>query len=127
MRGVKTVALPIAVIGKLVGLSPIALNHNEKLDVVAMPTSYEKSANALFKYAAERIKEGLYFNALNITIAGNPDDLENFPEFRNLKKVANDANVKLLIGVMALAASINCGPGTIGIGIAPKNLDKEPG
>ncbi len=127
MRGVKTVALPIAVIGKLVGLSPIALNHNEKLDVVAMPTSYEKSANVLFKYAAERIKEGLYFNALNITIAGNPDDLENFHEFRNLKKVANDANVKLLIGVMALAASINCGPGTIGIGIAPKNLHKEPG
>jgi len=127
MRGVKTVALPVAVIGKLVGLSPIALNHNETLNVVAMPTSYEKSANKLFKYAIDRIEEGLYFNAINVTIAGNPTDLDAFPAFLALKKASEKAQIKLLVGVMSLAASINCGPGAIGLGIAPKNLKKEPG
>lgn len=126
LRGVKTMALPVAVIGKLVGLSPIALNHDESLTVVGLNTSYQKSANKLFSYARQRLRDGLYFDALNITIAGSPDDLEQFTEYRALKKDAEKAKVKLLVGVMSLSASINCGPGTIGLGIAPKNQAEEP-
>lgn len=126
MRGVKTVALPVAVIGKLVGLTPIALNHNEDLRVVSMQAGYQKSGNKLFRYASDRIKEGLHFNVINITIAGAPADLDDFSDFLALKKEAKKAGVNLLVGVMSLAASINCGPGTIGLGIAPKNLDQEP-
>jgi len=126
LRGVKTVALPVAVVGKFVGLSPLALNHNETLSVVGMNSSYEKSVNKLFRYARKRIRDGLYFAAINITIAGDPKELENFSEFNSLKRDAEKAEVKLLIGVMTLAASINCGPGTIGIGIAPKNQTEEP-
>ncbi len=126
LRGVKTVALPVAVVGKLIGLAPIALNHNEGLTVVGMQPSYKKSVNKLFKYASDRIEEGLYFQAVNITIAGDPEDLNQFSEFQGLKKAAKKANVKLMVGVMSLAASINCGPGTIGIGIAPTNLSVEP-
>jgi len=126
LRGVKTVALPVAVIGKFIGLSPVALNHNETLNVVGMNSSYEKSVNKLFRYARERVKDGLYFAAINISIADDPSELENFSEFRKLKKDAEKSDVKLLIGVMSLAASINCGPGTVGMGIAPKNQTAEP-
>jgi len=126
LRGVKTVALPVAVIGKFIGLSPVALNHNETLNVVGMNSSYEKSVNKLFRYARERLRDGLYFAAINISIADDPSELENFSEFRKLKKDAEKSDVKLLIGVMSLAASINCGPGTVGMGIAPKNQTAEP-
>lgn len=126
LRGVKTVALPVAVVGKFVGLSPLALNHNESLSVVGMNSSYEKSVNKLFKYARDRLKDGLYFSAINITIAGDPKDLARFSEFSALQEDAKQAKVKLLVGVMSLAASINCGPGTVGMGIAPKNQTAEP-
>ena len=126
LRGVKTVAMPIAVLGKMIGLSPIALNHNEELKVITLQSSFEKSANKVFKYARDRIKNGLYFPAINITFAGDPKDLEQFSEFEQLIKDAKAANVQLLIGVMGLAASINCGPGALGLGIAPKNMSIEP-
>lgn len=126
LRGVKTVALPVAVVGKFIGLSPLALNHNETLNVVGMNSSYEKSVNKLLRYARARIRDGLYFAAINISIADDPKELEQFSEFNELKKDAAKADVKLLIGVMSLAASINCGPGTIGLGIAPKNQTAEP-
>lgn len=126
LRGVKTVAMPIAILGKMVGLSPIALNHNEELNVVTMSSSFEKSANKLFKYARARIKDGLHFQAINITFAGDPKDLEQFEEFNELTREAKASNVQLLVGVMGLAGSINCGPGSIGLGIAPKNLSEEP-
>jgi len=64
--------------------------------------------------------------SINISIADDPSELENFSEFRKLKKDAEKSDVKLLIGVMSLAASINCGPGTVGMGIAPKNQTAEP-
>lgn len=126
LRGVKTVAMPIAVIGKAIGLSPIALNHNEELKVITLQPSFEKSANKLFKYARQRIAEGLYFPVINITIAGDPEELHNYAEFEKLSKEAKAAGVQLLVGVMGLAGSINCGPGAIGLGIAPKKVSKEP-
>jgi len=126
LRGVKTVAMPVAVVGKMIGLSPIALNHNEGLKVITLQPSFEKSVNKLFKYARARIKEGLRFSVINITIAGDPKELHAFSEFQELIKDAKSANVQLLVGVMGLAGSINCGPGAIGIGIAPKNLIEEP-
>jgi len=121
LRGVKTVAMPVAVLGKMIGLSPIALNHNEELKVVTMQPSFEKSTNKLFRYARKCIKQGLHFPAINITIAGDPEGLEQFTEFEKLKSDAKKANVQ-----MGLAGSINCGPGSIGLGIAPKDLSLEP-
>ena len=126
LRGVKTVAMPIAVLGKMVGLAPIALNHNEELKVITLQPSFEKSVNKLLKYARERIKEGLHFQVINITVAGDPKELEQFFEFEQLIKDAKAANVQVLLGVMGLAGSINCGPGAIGLGIAPKDITKEP-
>lgn len=126
LRGVKTVAMPIAVIGKAIGLSPIALNHNEELKVITLQPSFAKSANKLFKYARARIAEGLHFQVINITIAGDPEELKQFDEFNKLTAEAKAAGVQVLVGVMGLAGSINCGPGAIGLGIAPKDVSKEP-
>jgi len=126
LRGVKTVAMPVAFIGKMIGLSPIALNHNEELKVITLQPSYDKSVNKLFKYARDRIKEGLHFQIINITIAGDPKELEAFPEYESLVKEAKVAGVQILVGVMGLAGSINCGPGSIGLGIAPKKVLIEP-
>ena len=126
LRGVKTVAMPVAVIGKAIGLSPIALNHNEELKVVTLQPSYNRSVNKLFKYARRCIKEGLHFPVINITLAGDPKELERFSEYEMLINDAKQAGVQVLVGVMGLAGSINCGPGSLGLGIAPKNVAIEP-
>lgn len=125
-RGHKTIPLAKALTGELIGLSPIVLNSNEKMAVVAMPLRFKQSVARLFQYAIDRIEEGLHFPVINISIAAPTSKLPKFQGFEELQDAAHKANVTLLVGVMSLAASIHYGAGAVALGIAPVNSTAEP-
>ena len=125
-RGHKTIPFAKALTGDLIGLSPIVLNRNEEMKVVAMPLSFKQSVNRLFNYAIECIEEGLYFPVINISIASSTSKLPKFPGFEELQNAAQKANVTLLVSVMSLSASIHYGAGAVALGIAPLNTEIEP-
>ena len=125
-RGVKTLPLPLAAVGEAFGLTPTVLSANEQAKLAGLPRRYSPSITRLMRYAIDRIREGLVFRAINISIAGPVQDLEKFTAFHDLQQEAKNARVVLLVGVMSLSASIHYGAGAIALGIAPINLSPEP-
>ena len=125
-RGVKTLPLPLAAVGDAFGLTPTVLSVNEETKLAGLPRRYSRSISRLLRYAIDRIRDGLVFRAINISIAGPVQDLERFTAFHDLQQEAKNARVVLLVGVMSLSASIHYGAGAIALGIAPINSSPEP-
>jgi fatty acid-binding protein DegV len=125
-RGVDSVSYPTALIMNTTGVVPIVCNNNEKMWVIALQPKFEKAVNRIFSYAIDRIKEGLYFKTIIVSIADDVGVLYNFSEYSKLISTAEKAGVKVLVNVMTLTIASNYGPGSFSLGIAPKNTKIEP-
>ncbi len=126
-KGIKTMSLPAALLGKTVGLNPVVrISYDHVTKPVVMKRGIESSVNSMFDYAAKRIEEGLFAPIVNISYAGDTEELKNFSSFQALLDTADKNNVTVLTGVMNLAAGVIFGPGAVTVGIAPKNQSAEP-
>ncbi len=126
LRGVDTVGLPTALIGKAVGLAPIVLMQSDVNSHIAVKPGYEKMVNRLLSYVCEQIEHGLYLRFVNICYAGDLKDIQSFDQYQRLVDTAKAHKVKILESVMSLAAGVNYGPQAFSVGIAPKNHTAEP-
>lgn len=126
LRGVETVGLPTALIGKAVGLAAIVLMQNDVNSHIALKLGYKKMVNRLLDYACERIEEGLFFPFINISYGGDLSEIDEFESYQKLQKIAKTNGVTVLEGVMSLTAGVNYGPKTMSLGIAPKNHKAQP-
>ncbi len=126
LRGQDVVNLPTAIIGKMVGMAPIILIQGNQVHPPVMQRVFSKSVERLFTYATARIKEELYFDCVNIGIAGSPQELETYPAFHHLRESAQQKGVQVMVSVLTLASSINFSPGCIALGIAPKDQVSLP-
>lgn len=126
-KGVKTMSLPAALVGKSVGLNPIVqICYDHVTKPVTMIRGMDKSFDSLFTYAAEQIKNGLYVPIVNISYVGDKKELKSHESFRRLLSVAKEHNVKILVSVMSLAGGVIFGPQAITLGIAPKDQTAIP-
>ncbi|RBP49943.1 DegV family protein [Arenicella xantha] len=125
-KGIKSVGLAPALLGKAVGLTPIIENYGDKSGPVVTKRSEEKALDSLLRYAIDRVKEGLYVPIVNISYAGDLEDIHAMPIIDELKAVAMKHKVKVLFGVMKLGSSMMYGPGGFSIGLAPKNNKAKP-
>lgn len=126
-KGIKSLSLPAALIGKTVGLNPIVqISYDHVTKPVTMKRGIGASINCLFDYAAEQIKNGLYAPIINISYAGDTNDLNQYESYAALLKTAQENKVKVLVDIMSLAAGVVFGPGAVALGIAPKNQTAAP-
>lgn len=125
-KGVKTVGLGAALLGKTVGLTPIVEICNDVTTPISTKRGFDNALNQLVNYAIDRIKDGLFIPVVNLSYAGDITDLDAYAVIGELKEVAQEHKVKLLFGVMGLGSSTVYGPGGFSIGIAPKNQTQKP-
>jgi fatty acid-binding protein DegV len=125
-KGVKTVGYGAALLGKTVGLTPIVEICNDKTTPLSSKRGFENALERLINYSIDRIEEGLYIPVINISYAGDLNDVHSMAIMDRLKEAAKKHKVKLLFGVMGLGSSTVYGPGGFSIGIAPKNLKDKP-
>lgn len=125
-KGIKSVGWGAALIGKAAGLTPIIENYADQANAIATKRGEQKALESLLQYAIDRIKDGLYLPVVNISYAGDLDDLHSLPIVENLKTTAKEHNVNVLFGVMKLGSSMMYGPGGFSIGLAPKNQKDKP-
>lgn len=125
-RGIKTIGFGSALLGKTMGVTPIIEIYDDKTTPMLTKRGFDDALEALVDYMVYRIEDGLYIPIINISYAGDLDDLHKLQSFDRLKRVADVHKVKLFFGVMCLAASMVYGPGGFSIGIAPKNQKDKP-
>ncbi len=125
-KGIKSVGLAPALLGKAVGLTPIIENYGDQSGPVVTKRSEEKALESLIRYAIDRVKDGLYVPIVNISYAGDLDDIYAMPLIQELKDEAKKKKIQVLFGVMKLGSSMMYGPGGFSIGLAPKNNKAKP-
>ncbi|GAA6139454.1 hypothetical protein NBRC116583_32010 [Arenicella sp. 4NH20-0111] len=125
-KGVKTIGFGAALLGKTVGLTPIVEICNDVTTPISTKRGFDSALERLIDYTIDRIKDGLYIPIVNISYAGDLNDIKNLDVIAKLQDVANQHKVKLMFGVMGLGSSTVYGPGGFSIGIAPKNQKSKP-
>ncbi|MEO0367231.1 MAG: DegV family protein [Pseudomonadota bacterium] len=126
-KGNKTVSYPMAVVANTFSVAPITLAQNSQIDVMDLTTrGFDNAVEKVLDYCCERVQEGLAAPLINLSYAGDPLVLTKHNSFKKLQHVCDVADVRLYIGAMTLAASINTGPGVLTVGIAPINQDATP-
>jgi fatty acid-binding protein DegV len=122
LKGNKTVSFPVAILANALQVSPITLLQDSELTMLDVKTrGADNAIEKVLEYCIDRVGEGLLAPLINISIAGDPASLTSLSSFKRLQTACDGAQVKLYIGVMTLAASIQIGPGAISVGIAPIN------
>ncbi len=125
-KGIKSVGLAPALLGKAVGLTPIIENYSDEGRPIATKRGADKAMQSLLQYAIDRIKDGLYIPVVNISYAGDLEDIHAMPIVDELKETANKHKVKVMFGVMKIGSSMMYGPGGFSIGLAPRNGKDKP-
>ena len=125
-KGVKTVWFAPALLEKTVGLTPIVEIYKDMTTPVVNKLGFDKAFESILRYTIDRIKEGLFIPIVNISYAGDLNDIYAMPLMNELNDEAKKNKVKLLFGVMGLGSSTVYGPGGFSIGIAPKNQKLKP-
>lgn len=126
-KGNKTVSYPVALMANALNVTPITLAQNNTIDVIDLKTrGFDNAIEKTFEYCIDRVKEGLVIPMINVSYAGDTAYLTRHNSFKKLQHVCDDAGVQLFVGVMCLGATINVGPGSLSIGIAPVNQDAVP-
>ena len=125
-KGIKSVGWGAALIGKAAGLTPIIENYADQANAITTKRGEAKALESLLRYAIDRIKDGLYLPVINISYAGDLNDMHSLPIVDELKETAKKNEVQVLFGVMKLGSSMMYGPGGFSIGLAPKNTKDKP-
>ena len=126
-KGIKTMSFPAALFGKSVGLNPLVqISYDHETKPVLMKRGIDTAIVSLLEFATQRVKEGLFVPIINLSYGGDPKDLEKFESYQKLVVESKKYKVKLLVGVMSLAAGVIFGPGALTMGIAPKNQKVVP-
>lgn len=126
-KGNETVSYPVAWVADKLNFAPIGNNQNEKVHVVDVKhRGFESSANRVLAYCCDRAAEGLKTPYINVSYAGDPQVVAEFSDFKRLKAVCAKHSITLLLSVMTMGASINLGPGSLSIGIAPEDQSTDP-
>jgi len=124
--GIESIGLSKALIGQIMGVSPIIRFTRDVMAPVVLKPGFEKAIDKVCDYAVERIREGLYLPIINIAYAGNLADLHGFTGFKKLENIAKSKNIRIIVGMMSLCGCINYSPGSFSLGLAPKNQAVDP-
>ena len=125
-KGVETIGFAPALLGKTFGVTPIVEICNDQTVPVQSKRGFDAAFESIIRYAIDRIVEGLFIPVVNISYAGDLNDIKNLPIMDELEATAKKHKVKLCFGVMGLGSSTVYGPGGFSIGIAPKNQKDKP-
>ena len=128
MKGNHSLSLPAAMIANALKVSPISKLHQNELVMIDVKTrGFANSVNIVFEFCIEQITQGLAVPMINVSVAGDPASLHQYNSFKRLQHECENHDIKLYIGVMTLAGSIQIGCGTVSVGIAPLDPEAAPG
>lgn len=124
--GFKTISLATAVSGQIQGFSPIIKVADDVLKPAILKIRYDKAIAKLFAYAEETIHSGLYIPIIHVAYAGVLTELKAMPSFQALQSTSKKKGITLISNMMSASGCINYSPGSISLGLAPKDEGLEP-
>ncbi|PZP61275.1 MAG: fatty acid-binding protein DegV [Pseudoxanthomonas spadix] len=117
-KGDRSVGLLSAALGSALDIKPVLRAYRGVTEPVAKLKGFEPSAQKLFEFTGQKVREGLLTPVVNLGYGGELAELHALPGYARLRETCAEHSVQLYESVMSLTGMVNVGKGALGVGFA---------
>ncbi|MEO8779356.1 MAG: DegV family protein [Rhodanobacter sp.] len=121
----RSVSLFSAMLGSALDIKPILRCFRGDTGPVGKVRGFEQGAQALFKYAAKRVRDGLLAPVVCVSYGGDLAVLPSLPGYAGLREACKECGVELMEAPMSITGMVNVGEGAVTLGLAAEQHDAE--
>ena len=121
----RSVSLVSAMLGSALDIKPLLRCHQGETNAVAKTRGFDQGAEALFKYAAKRVRDGLLVPMVCVAYGGDPAVLSRLPGYSGLVEACQQCDVELMEAQMSITGMVNVGEGAVTLGLAAEDHGAE--
>ena len=114
----RSVGLVSAMLGSALDIKPILRCFRGETGPVGKVRGFEQGAEALFGYAAQRVRAGLLVPLVCASYGGDLAVLSHLPGYAGLRQACEECGVELMEAPMSITGMVNVGEGAVTIGFA---------
>jgi DegV family protein with EDD domain len=121
----RSVSLFSAVLGSALDIKPLLRGYRGETGPVGKVRGFDHGAEALFNYAAQRVRIGLLVPFVCVSYGGDIGLLPTLPGYAGLQSACQECGVELMEAPMSITGMINVGEGAVTLGFAAEEHDAE--
>ncbi|MEO9078342.1 MAG: DegV family protein [Rhodanobacter sp.] len=121
----RSVSLISAVLGSALDIKPILRCFRGETGPVGKVRGFEQGAEALFGYAAKRVRAGLLVPILCASYGGDLEILRHLPGYLELRATCEECGVELMEAPMSITGMVNVGEGAVTLGLAAEEHEAD--
>ena len=124
-KGDRSVGLLSAVLGSTLDIKPLLRGYRGETTPVGKVRGWEHGCEALFGYAADRVRAGLLVPVMCTAYGGDLSELPTLPGYAKLAQACEECGVTLMQAPMSITGMVNVGEGAVTIGFAAEEHSVE--
>ncbi|WEN15952.1 DegV family protein [Rhodanobacter sp. AS-Z3] len=117
----RSVGVFSAMLGSALDIKPILRCFQGETGPVGKVRGFEQGAQALFGFAAKRVRAGLLVPMVCASYGGDLAVLEHLPGYLELRQACEECGVELMEAPMSITGMVNVGEGAVTIGLAAED------
>ncbi|HZX71635.1 MAG TPA: DegV family protein [Rhodanobacter sp.] len=121
----RSVSLFTAMLGSALDIKPILRCFRGETGPVGKVRGFEQGAQALFHYAAKRVRDGLLVPVVCVSYGGELGVLGDLPGYARLREACQECGVELMEAPMSITGMVNVGEGAVTLGLAAEEHEAE--
>ncbi|MFC5524452.1 DegV family protein [Rhodanobacter ginsengisoli] len=121
----RSVSLFSAMLGSALDIKPLLRCFRGETGPVGKVRGFEQGAEALFGYAAQRVRAGLLVPLVCVSYGGDLAVLTHLPGYAGLRAACEEHGVELMEAPMSITGMVNVGEGAVTLGLAAEEHDAE--
>jgi DegV family protein with EDD domain len=117
----RSVGLVSAMLGSALDIKPILRCFRGETGPVGKVRGFDQGAEALFNYAARRVRAGLLVPMVCASYGGDLAVLSHLPGYAGLRAACEECGVELMEAPMSITGMVNVGEGAVTLGFAAED------
>ncbi|TAL86106.1 MAG: fatty acid-binding protein DegV [Rhodanobacter sp.] len=114
----RSVSLFSAMLGSALDIKPLLRCYQGETGPVGKVRGFEQGAEALFGYAAQRVRAGLLVPMICVSYGGDLSVLPTLPGYPELRSACEETGIELMEAPMSITGMVNVGQGAVVLGFA---------
>lgn len=121
----RSVSLFSAMLGSALDIKPLLRCFRGETGAVGKIRGFEQGAQALFAYAAKRVRAGLLVPMVCVSYGGDLAVLGKLPGYADLHAACTECGVELMEAPMSITGMVNVGEGAVTLGLAAEEHEAD--
>ena len=121
----RSVSLFSAMLGSALDIKPLLRCFRGETGPVGKVRGFEQGAQALFGYAAQRVRAGLLVPMVCASYGGDLAELAKLPGYDGLRAACEETGVTLLEAPMSITGMVNVGEGAVTLGLVAEEHEPD--